>query len=186
MSASRCVARPCRELRPRRCSVADWCRAGARPVAEYRWLGVGEAADRETVRGEPGGPHDRDTGKRGQHLTVGAGQQLLQVNVQHSDIGAQEAVAGQSWARRCARCSASVVTADNAATRGTRTPRRWGRAGRWLGLAATAPWGLASRSDRRRCRWRCGCLGCGKPAAVGRGRLGGRLGGVRRAGRGSG
>jgi hypothetical protein len=34
--------------------------------------GIGVSVDRKTVRGEPGGADDRDTGQRDQHLAGGA------------------------------------------------------------------------------------------------------------------
>ncbi len=56
---------------------------------------IGEAVDRETVRGE-GGRADRcDTGKGGQDLTVGVGEQRRDLDVESFDVCSEPTVSAQ-------------------------------------------------------------------------------------------
>jgi hypothetical protein len=55
-------------------------------------LSVGISVDRQAVRSEPGGAHDRDTGQSGEYLAIGIDEQMLEVNLHRGDVGLQSLV----------------------------------------------------------------------------------------------
>nr|WP_254427650.1 hypothetical protein [Mycolicibacterium conceptionense] len=58
-------------------------------------FGVRESIDRKAVRGERGSPEGTDTGKGGQDLSVGGGEQSSDLLIDRSDVDLQAPVPDQ-------------------------------------------------------------------------------------------
>ena len=75
ISASRCSARPWREIRAAAADGRRLVHRRRQPGGGVEVLGVGEPGDRQAVRRERRRSDGRDAGQAGQDLAVGAGQQ---------------------------------------------------------------------------------------------------------------
>lgn len=165
IKASRCSARPWREIRPRLRSVADSYIAGGKAGGGVEVLGVREPRDRQAARSKCRGPGRGPARQAGQDLAVGAGQQHLDLLLDRGHVDKQTAIADEITAQPL--CAGSGI--------------RW----RWEAIAPPAgpvlSGGLRQPSgrpgDQRPTGW--GTTGEGRRARQ-RGLTGGRLDGSER------